>query len=91
MKRYIFIIGLLVLIMSFGLIAISGCAVSKKVSDKTGTQLWGENCSRCHNPPPPGEFNNSNWDIVGRHMRIRANITEDEEKKIIDYLKTTGN
>jgi len=24
-------------------------------------------------------------------MRVRTNITETEEKKIIDYLKTTGN
>ncbi|HTM93792.1 MAG TPA: cytochrome c [Flavisolibacter sp.] len=91
MKKYFFVISLLLLIISFGLTAISSCAVSSKIKDKTGTQLWGENCGRCHNPPGPGEFNTSNWDIVGRHMRIRANITEDEEKKIIDYLKTTGN
>lgn len=72
-------------------IMIASCAVSKTVQDKSGTQLWGENCSRCHNAPAPGEFNNTNWDIIGTHMRIRANITADEEKKIIDYLKSTGN
>lgn len=90
MKKYFFAISLLLLIISFGLFTISSCAVSKKVSEKTGTQLWGENCGRCHNPPSPGEFNSSNWDIVGRHMRIRANITEDEEKKIVDYMKNSS-
>ena len=91
MKKYIIFLYILVLIVSFGVIGISSCTVSQKVQDKTGTQLWGENCGRCHNPPGPGEFNSSNWDIIGRHMRIRANITETEEKKIIEYLKTTGN
>jgi hypothetical protein len=91
MKKYIIVLIVFVLIISFGMIGISSCAVSKKVLDKTGTQLWGENCGRCHNPPGPGEFNSSNWDIIGRHMRIRANITETEETKIIEYLKKTGN
>ena len=91
MKKSFAILSIFILIVLSGIIGISSCAVSKKVQDKTGTQLWGENCGRCHNAPGPGEFSNTNWDIVGTHMRIRANITADEEKKIIDYLKSTGN
>ena len=91
MKKYLLIVRLLVIMILLGTLSISSCAVSKKVNDKTGTQLWGENCGRCHNPPGPGEFSSSNWDIIGRHMKIRTNITETEEKKIIEYLKNTGN
>lgn len=91
MKKYIIIFYALISIMSLGMIGINSCTVSKKVQDKTGTQLWGENCGRCHNAPGPGEFSNANWDIIGTHMRIRTNITETEEKKIIQYLKSTGN
>ncbi len=91
MKKYFAIIFILVLLVSFGIFSISGCAVSQKINDKTGTQLWGENCGRCHNPPGPGEFSSANWDIIGSHMRVRTNITETEERKIIDYLKNTGN
>ena len=58
---------------------MSGCTVSQKVQNKTGIQLWGENCGRCHNAPGPGEFSAANWEIIGRHMRIRTNITETEE------------
>ena len=79
------------IILLFGIIIMSSCEVSKKVQDKTGTQLWGENCGRCHNAPGPGEFTNTNWDIVGTHMRIRTNITETEERKIVEYLKSTNN
>jgi cytochrome c553 len=91
MKKYsIIIIVLFLLVISVSAL-ISSCAVSQKVSDKTGTQLWGENCGRCHNAPGPGEFSDASWEIIGTHMRIRAHITETEEKKIIDYLKSTAN
>jgi hypothetical protein len=89
-KSLIILAGLFSVMISLAVI-ISSCAVSQKIIDKTGTQLWGENCGRCHNAPGPGEFSDANWDVIGIHMRIRAHITETEEKKIIDYLKTTAN
>ena len=91
MKKHLNILYAVILITGLGIIGISSCKVSQKVMDKTGTQLWGENCGRCHNAPGPGEFSNVNWDIIGTHMRIRTNITETEEKKIIEYLKSTRN
>jgi len=91
MKKYFIISSAIVAILTVNLLLISGCAVSQKVQNKTGIQLWGENCGRCHNAPGPGEFSASNWEIIGRHMRVRTNITETEEKKIIDYLKSTAN
>lgn len=91
MKKYFIISSAIVAILTANLLLISGCAVSQKVQNKTGIQLWGENCGRCHNAPGPGEFSAANWEIIGRHMRIRTNITETEEKKIIDYLKSTAN
>jgi cytochrome c1 len=91
MKKNILISFFLLAVIITSISVTSGCTVSKKVQDKTGTQLWGENCGRCHNAPGPGEFNSSNWDIIGMHMRVRTNITETEERKIIEYLKSTGN
>ena len=70
---------------------MSGCYESKKITDKSGAQLWGENCGRCHNAPGPGEFNNDNWEIVGMHMQVRANITKTEVDKIVDFLKSANN
>jgi hypothetical protein len=91
MKKHLNIVLIIMIIMVSVAALISGCAISQKVNDKTGTQLWGENCGRCHNAPGPVEFSNVHWDIIGTHMRVRTNITETEEKKIIDYLKSTGN
>ncbi|MEO8795060.1 MAG: hypothetical protein ABI390_06300 [Daejeonella sp.] len=61
------------------------------MADKSGAQLWAENCARCHNAPPPGEFNNDNWEIVGRHMQVRANMTQKDMDKIIAFLKSANN
>jgi cytochrome c len=89
MKKYLLVLYAVVLILSVNIIGMSSCAVSQKVKEKTGTQLWGENCGRCHNAPGPGEFSSANWDIIGRHMRVRAQVTETEEQKIIEYLKNS--
>jgi hypothetical protein len=91
MKKYFVLCSTIIGILTVNLLLMSGCAVSQKVQNKTGIQLWGENCGRCHNAPGPGEFSAANWEIIGRHMRVRTNITETEEKKIIDYLKSTAN
>ena len=91
MKKYIVISSITLAVSLGSFTLISSCAVSQKVQNKTGIQLWGENCGRCHNAPGPGEFSAANWEIIGRHMRIRTNITETEEKKIVDYLKSTAN
>jgi len=91
MKKYILLSILLMILLVTALSSLYSCAVSQQVTDKTGTQLWGENCGRCHNAPGPGELSAVNWDIVGKHMKVRANVTDAEEKKIIEYLKSTGN
>jgi mono/diheme cytochrome c family protein len=75
-----FVILLIVFLMN-------ACKVSEKANTKSGAQLWGENCGRCHNAPGPGEFRNSNWDVIGQHMRVRANLTGTDTEKIIGFLK----
>jgi hypothetical protein len=65
-----------------------GCAVTEKITDKSGAQLWGENCMRCHNSPPPDDYSDAQWETIGMHMRLRANLTNDEEKKIVEFLQS---
>jgi cytochrome c len=89
MKKSIIILFTFIFIV-FSIMLINGCSASKKVVDKSGAQLWAENCNRCHNAPGPGEFNNANWDIVGTHMQVRANLTKTQIDKVIDFLKSTN-
>jgi cytochrome c2 len=66
---------------------IDGCKASQMVSNKTGTQLWSENCQRCHNTPSPNSFSPDQWETIGLHMQSRALITDDERNKIVAFLK----
>jgi hypothetical protein len=84
MKRNTILI-LFMLITTAGLI-IQSC-VSTKVSDKSGSQLWSENCQRCHNSPPSSAFTNTQWELVMTHMKNRATLTDDQYKKILDFLQ----
>ena len=54
-------------------------------------KLWLQECQRCHNIPDPTDFNDAQWDVIGAHMRTRANITDKEMMLIIDFIKGANN
>jgi len=60
---------------------------SNSQSHKAGAQLWAENCSRCHNIRPPQGFSDSQWQAITHHMRLRANLTGEETRKITEFLQ----
>src|SRR5437667_9406484 len=63
-------------------------AVAQKTdSGKSGAQLWADNCMRCHNFRSPASFSDAQWEVAAMHMRIRANLTAEEHKKILEFLK----
>ena len=57
---------------------------------KSGVQLWSENCSRCHNGRPPEEFSDAQWDTIVHHMRLRANLTGPEAREIVKFLQASN-
>lgn len=80
-------------VFSFVTIAISiisGCTVSQAISAKSGATLWGENCLRCHNTPTPSDFSDAQWETIGMHMKLRANLTDDEVKKVVAFLQSAN-
>ncbi len=90
MKKINFIIGSIVIVF-VTIIFTKGCASSKEmIANKSGAQLWGENCIRCHNIPSPVDFNDEQWKTIGLHMQVRANLTKAETEKIVEFLKTAN-
>ncbi len=69
---------------------LSSCSASKSVQAKSGVQLWGENCVRCHNAPAPTRYSDRDWSVILTHMRMTANLTEAEEAKIREYLQSAN-
>ncbi len=79
---------ILVAVAAIGfIITINGCKASEAVASKSGAQLWGENCRRCHNAPDPNTFSADQWTTIGMHMQTRALLTDQERIKIIEFLK----
>lgn len=58
--------------------------------EKSGAQLWGETCNRCHLAPSPAAYNDSDWATISLHMRIRANLSEQEISKIKEFLQSAN-
>ena len=69
-------------------LSINGCASTQAIQEKSGAQLWGENCNRCHSAPTMDQYSGLQWDVIGEHMTSRACLTDDQVKKIVSFLKT---
>jgi len=54
----------------------------------SGEELWSNNCVRCHNIRPPTMYSDGQWDVIVHHMRLRANITGQEQHAIVAFLKS---
>jgi nitrate/TMAO reductase-like tetraheme cytochrome c subunit len=70
------------------IISMNSCVESKKIADKSGAQLWAENCQRCHNTPAPNTFFQEQWKTVGMHMQTRALLTNKERDKVVEFLQS---
>lgn len=53
-------------------------------SQDEGQRVFAENCSRCHNAPQ--SFSPSIAGTITRHMRVRANLSEKEERALLRFL-----
>ncbi len=89
MKKKIWFLSLAIF-TSLTLYNLSSCSASKSVMAKSGVQLWGENCVRCHNAPSPTRYSDRDWAVILTHMRVTANLTEAEEAKIREYLQSSN-
>ena len=72
-----------------------GCATNKQTGRsccrddcKKRSATLGENCVRCHNIRSPSNYSPAQWEVVMMHMRVRANLTPEEHKKILEFLKS---
>jgi nitrate/TMAO reductase-like tetraheme cytochrome c subunit len=68
----------------------TGCKTSQAIASKSGAQIWGENCVRCHNTASPETFSDTEWEVATTHMQIRANLTVDEANKVVAFLQSAN-
>jgi len=64
-----------------------GYAEDKNETELSGSELWAQNCGRCHNFRGPQEFNDSQWNIIVNHMRVIGGIPGNQARAIIKFLQ----
>jgi len=85
-------------------LVVAGCSTAKQDAGTTdqrslqaheraskaqnGVQLWAQNCGHCHNVRSPDAYSAAQWDVAMLHMRIRANLTTQEHKAILEFLRS---
>lgn len=57
---------------------------SNDAQQKDGQQVFAQNCSRCHNAPQG--FSPRIAGTISRHMRVRAGLSEEDEKALLRFL-----
>ena len=93
--KWIGLPGAVIIVSCVALTWLIGCAANKQSGEvaagatgKGGAELWAENCIRCHNIRSPSNYSPAQWEVVMMHMRVRANLTPEEHKKILEFLKS---
>jgi len=56
----------------------------------TGVELYAVHCNRCHPERYPTEFKEDEWRTIMMHMRVRANLSADDARVIMQYLREEG-
>ena len=54
------------------------------------TQMWTQNCIRCHNARSPGYYSDREWQVAMHHMRVRCSITAQEHDAILSFLQSAN-
>jgi hypothetical protein len=53
-----------------------------------GAKVFAENCGRCHNAPDPATHSRREWVAISLHMRVFADLSQDEQRRVLMFLRT---
>jgi hypothetical protein len=82
------LVAMAIILIAFWL---HSCKTGEKVAvEKSGAELWSEQCSRCHNMPDPTTYSDDKWETVSMHMKVRANISTKEIELIKQFLQSAN-
>jgi mono/diheme cytochrome c family protein len=66
--------------------ASTGGSTGETASAPDGARIWAQNCIRCHNSRSPGSYSDAHWEVAMMHMRVRANLTGQQQKAVYEFL-----
>ena len=90
MKKLVFIFIMVISVTTIAFVVSSCTSQRELAAGKSGAELWAQNCIRCHNIPSPPSYTDVQWETIGLHMKERANMTDEQIKKIVTFLQTAN-
>ena len=74
-----------------GLLMVTAVALASPLDgQRSGAEIWGANCGRCHLIQPINRYDAKAWEDIGLHMAITARLTSAETTSVIDFLKSAA-
>lgn len=90
--RFLITKGIFVIIAYLGTITANAEEIGKsKDNAARGAITWSQNCARCHEMRDPREFRDDQWKVILSHMRLRANLTGQQQRDILAFLQSSNN
>ncbi len=57
---------------------------------RSGAEIWGDTCNRCHNYRDPGSYSDVQWDVAMMHMRVRAKLNGADARAVLEFLQASN-
>jgi len=54
-----------------------------------GARIWPVACASCHKARPGSEFSPDQWQLIMRHMQIRAQLPARDIQAVLIYLQSS--
>jgi hypothetical protein len=74
---------------SSGGAASDGAADRPAVARRGRTQMWADNCNRCHNARPASWYAEREWEVSMHHMQVRGYLTGEETRAITEFFRAS--
>jgi len=65
-------------------------STKQKANFARGAKLWSSRCGSCHNLRDPKDATDREWEMIVKHMRIRAGLSGQDSRDIIEFLKRSN-
>lgn len=78
-------------VKALGMLTVTAMALASPLEgQRSGADIWGANCGRCHLIQPANRYDAKAWEDIGLHMAITARLTSAEATAVIHFLKSAA-
>ena len=56
-------------------------------AQRSGVDIWSQNCGKCHTFQPPNRYTANNWETIMVSMAQTARLTDQDADAVLEFLK----